>query len=125
MHFMINSDLCGRDDGHEGGCRSYASMERKRERDRERMARLYAEGQTWWQRRGRGSYDYCRTMFYNDRVRRLERMASTADELTCMAQELSGYLDPASFGIPDIEQIVGNHAAVIYAPGRVPLFHSP
>jgi len=49
-------------------------MERKRTYDRERMERLYREGQTWWQRRGRNDYDRLRSMF----VRPLERYAAGA-----------------------------------------------
>jgi hypothetical protein len=37
-------------------------IERKREYDRQRMARLHAEGRTWWQQRDRSSYDSGRSL---------------------------------------------------------------
>jgi hypothetical protein len=47
-------------------------IERKRAYDRERMARLHAEGRTWWQQRGRNDYDMLRGML----VRPMERHAA-------------------------------------------------
>jgi hypothetical protein len=86
MHEMTNGDPCGWPDGHGGHHRAPATVDRKRAYDRERVAKLYEQGQTWWQQRGDwGIYDMYRTSHCNYRVRLCERIARGSEQLAEMS----------------------------------------
>ncbi len=95
-HVMADGRPCGRPDGHKGAHRSPESVERKRARDRARMARLHDQGETWWQRNEdlRAFYDMARSSG-NYLVALRERivshahvypMGTLADELANLAE---------------------------------------
>ena len=104
----------------------FKDLERKREYDRQRMARLFTEGRTWWQQRDRRPYDEARhwgTYGFLRRVRNLaEAQACDWDRYVGLCDELcrtpKAELYDEDYLKSAVEKVAREHAEAIEANKR-------